>query len=125
MNGPAIQSSRFLRIVCEPVGLDCVGLRKTTEGANFCWVEEAMRRIILTTAATLAILAAGSITNRADAMTVAMPAGIAKAIDGSSLAQDVAYVCRRVWRCGPWGCGWRRHCWWTGPRYYRGYGYRY
>ena len=32
-------------------------------------------------------------------MTVAMPAGIAKAID--SLAQDVAYVCRRVWRCGP------------------------
>lgn len=31
-------------------------------------------------------------------MTVAMPAGIAKAIDGSSLAQEVAYVCRRVWR---------------------------
>lgn len=53
-------------------------------------------------------------------MTVAMPAGIAKAID--SLAQDVAYVCRRVWRCGPWGYGWRRACWWTGPRYYR---YRY
>jgi hypothetical protein len=124
MNGPAIQSSRFLRIVCEPVGLDYVGLRKTTEGANFYWVEEAMRRIVLTTAATLAILAAGSITNRADAMTVAMPAGIAKAIDGSSLAQDVAYICRRVWRCGPWGCGWRRHCWWTGPRYYR-YRYRY
>jgi hypothetical protein len=48
-------------------------------------------------------------------MTVAMPAGIAKAID--SLAQDVAYVCRRVWRCGPWSCGWRRACWWTGPRY--------
>ena len=97
-------------------------MRKTTEGANLYWVEEAMRRIVLTTAATLAILAAGSITNRADAMTVAMPAGIAKAIDGSSLAQDVAYVCRRVWRCGPWGCGWRRVCWWTGPRYYR---YRY
>ena len=80
-----------------------------------------MRRICTyETAATLAILAAGSITNRADAKTVAMPAGIAKAID--SLAQDVAYVCRRVWRCGPWGCGWRRACWWTGPRYYR---YRY
>ena len=82
-----------------------------------------MRRIVLTTAATLAILAAGSITNRADAMTVAMPAGIAKAIDRSSLAQDVAYVCRRVWRCGPWGCGWRRVCWWTGPRYHRYYRY--
>jgi len=87
-------------------------------------VEEAMRRIVLTTAATLAILAAGSIANRAEAMTVAVPAGIATAIDGTNLAQDIAYVCRRVWRCGPWGCGWRRHCWWTGPRYYR-YRYRY
>jgi len=64
-----------------------------------------MRRIVLTTAATLAILATVSITDRADAMTVAMPAGIAKAIDGSNLAHDVAYVCRRVWRCGPWRCG--------------------
>ena len=45
-----------------------------------------MRRIVLTTAATLAILAAGSITNRADAMTVPMPTGIAKAIDGTNLA---------------------------------------
>ena len=82
-----------------------------------------MRRIVLMTAATLAILAAGSITNRADAMTVAVPASIAKTIYRSNLAQDVAYVCRRVWRCGgPWGCGWRRVCWWTGPRYYR---YRY
>jgi hypothetical protein len=59
MNGTAIQSSRFLRIVCEPVGLDCVKSRKTTEGANFYWVEKAMRRIVLATAATLAILAAG------------------------------------------------------------------
>jgi len=86
-------------------------------------VEDEMRRIVLTTAATLAILAAGSTTNRADAMTVPMPAGIATAIDGTNLAQDVAYVCRRVWRCGPWGCGWRRHCWWTDPRHR--YRYRY
>jgi hypothetical protein len=83
-----------------------------------------MRRIVLTTAATLAIIAAAS-TNRADAMTAPMPAGIAKAIDGTNLAQDVAYICRRVWRCGPWGCGWRRHCWWTGPRYPYAYRYRY
>ena len=40
-----------MRIVCEPVGLDSVGLRKTTEGASFYWVEEAMRRIVLTIAA--------------------------------------------------------------------------
>jgi hypothetical protein len=87
-----------------------------------------MRRIVLTTVAALALLAAGSITNRADAMTAPMPAGIAKAIDGANLAQDVAYVCRRAWRCGPWGCGWHRHCWWSGPRYpyrYGYYGYRY
>jgi hypothetical protein len=98
-------------------------LRKTTEGAKLYWEEEAMRRIVLTTAATLAILAAGSMTNRADAMTVGVPAGIAKAIDGTNLVQDAAYVCRRVWRCGPWGCGWRRVCWWTGPRHYRYYRY--
>jgi hypothetical protein len=84
-----------------------------------------MRRIVLTTAATLAILAAGSITNRADAMPVPMPAGIAKAIEGTNLAEDVAYVCRRVWRCGSWGCGWRRRCWWSGPRYPYPYRYRY
>ena len=35
MNGPAIQSSRFLRIVCEPVGLDYVGLRKDYGGGEF------------------------------------------------------------------------------------------
>jgi hypothetical protein len=32
-----------------------------------------MRRIVLTTAATLAILATGSTTNRADAMAVPVP----------------------------------------------------
>jgi hypothetical protein len=110
-------------LFASPLGLTAFALRKTAEGANFYWVEEAMRRIVLTTAATLAILAAGSITNRADAVTVAMPAGIAKAIEENSLVQDVAYVCRRAWRCGPWGCGWRRVCWWTGPRYYRYYRY--
>ncbi len=84
-----------------------------------------MRRTILASTATLAILAAGCLaSNRADAMTVAMPAGITNAIDGTNLAQDIAYVCRRVWRCGPWGCGWRRVCWWTEPRYHR-YRYRY
>jgi hypothetical protein len=94
------------------------------EGAKFTyWLEEAMRRFVLTTAATLAILAAGSITNRADAMTAAVPAGVVKAIEGTNLAQDIAYVCRRVWRCGPYSCGWRRVCWRTGSRYYRYYRY--
>jgi len=84
-----------------------------------------MRRIVLATAATLALLAAGSLApSRAEAMPVSSPAGIAAAVDAAGLAQDVAYVCRRVWRCGPYGCGWRRHCYYTGPRYYRGPYYR-
>ena len=73
-----------------------------------------MRRTVLATAATLAILAVGSLVpNRAEAMTVTTPIGIQAAIDGTNLVQDVA--CRRVWRCGPYGCGWRRVCWRAAP----------
>lgn len=83
-----------------------------------------MRRFILTVAAAVTLLAAGSLVpGRADAMTVSTPAGIAAAMDSTSLAQDVAYYCRRVWRCGPYGCGWRRFCGWSGPRYYGRPGY--
>ena len=33
-----------------------------------------------------------------------------------SAIEQVAYICRPVWRCGPWGCGWRRACFWRpGP----------
>jgi len=83
-----------------------------------------MRRIVLATAATLAILAVSFVPNRAEAMTVTTPAGILAAVNGSSVVQEVAYVCRRLWRCGPGGlCGWRRACWWTGGGpYYYGYG---
>src|SRR6476619_1036643 len=89
-------------------------------------MENAMRRIVLATAATLAILAAGSITpNRAEAMTVTTPSGIQNAINENSLLQDVQVGCRRVWRCGPYGCGWRRVCWddpYSHPgTYYHGY----
>lgn len=54
------------------------------------------------------------------AMTPAS-AGLAAAIDDANPVQPVDYVCRRVHRCGPYGCGWRRVCFETGPRYY---GYR-
>jgi len=74
-----------------------------------------MRRIILSTAATLALLTAGTfLPGRADAMTRAAPAGMQAAVGGSDLVQDVDYICRRVWRCGYYGCGWRRACYWTG-----------
>lgn len=82
-----------------------------------------MRRTILATAATFAILAAGSLfPNRAEAMTVTTPTGIRAAIQDSNLVQDIA--CRRVWRCGPHGCAWRRVCW-GGPSYYGGGPYYY
>jgi hypothetical protein len=77
-----------------------------------------MRRIVLATAATLALLVAGSFApNRAEAITVTTPTGLAAALEGSNLAHDVAYV-------------WRRVCWWTGggAYYYGGgpyYGRRY
>jgi hypothetical protein len=83
-----------------------------------------MRRIVLATAATLAILTAGSLApNRAEAMTVTTPAALQAAIDGTSVVQDVA--CRRVWRCGPYGCAWRRVCWAPRPSYYGGGPYYY
>jgi len=84
-----------------------------------------MRRTILAAAATLAVLAGAALTPQsAEAMTLPAPAGIAAAVQENTLAQDVAYVCRRVWRCGPYGCGWRRSCYYTRPyRYSRPYPY--
>lgn len=94
-----------------------------------------MRRFFLGLAAALTLMAAGSLApDRAEAMTIPAPAGIQAAIDHTSLAQDVAYRCRRVWRCGPYGCGWRRVCVRSGPYYgyygrpyhrHRYYGHRY
>jgi len=81
-----------------------------------------MRRIVLATAATLIILAVGSLVpNRAEAIAVTPPAGIQAAVNATNPVQDVAVVCERRWRCGPYGCGWRRVCWRTAPYYY-GYG---
>jgi hypothetical protein len=87
-----------------------------------------MRRTMLVAAATLALAAGAFLPGRAEAMTIAAPVGMQAAI-GGSLAEDIAYVCQPVWRCGYYGCGWRRACWWTGggpywgPRPYRRYGY--
>jgi hypothetical protein len=78
-----------------------------------------MRRIVLATAVTLALLTAAAFNpGRAEAMALSTPAGIQAAIDDTSLAKDVAYICNRVWRCGYYGCGWRRACYWTGGRYW-------
>lgn len=67
------------------------------------------------------------VPNRAEATTVTTPIGIQAAIDGTNLVQDIALVCQRRWRCGPYGCGWGRVCWRTapGPYYYGGGPYYY
>jgi len=76
-----------------------------------------MRRTLFALAATVAVLSAASLApSTANAMAISTPAAVAAAVDDTNLAQDVAYVCRRVWRCGPYGCGWRRNCFWTGGR---------
>jgi hypothetical protein len=86
-----------------------------------------MRRLIVTNVVLTVISVTGLfVIPSAQAMTAPIPVGLAAVIDKASPAEDVAYVCRRVQRCGPYGCGWRRECWDTGPGYGGGYyrGYR-
>ncbi|MBI3435615.1 MAG: hypothetical protein HY056_11140 [Proteobacteria bacterium] len=84
-----------------------------------------MRRFLLTLAAIAALMAVGPLNaQRADAMPLPTPSGLLAAIEGVDLAQDVAYVCRRVWRCNHYGCGWRQSCYWRPNRHYRPHRYR-
>ena len=47
--------------------------------------------------------------SRAEAMTIPAPVGLRATLDESAVVQDVHYNCRRVWRCGYDGCGWRAY----------------
>jgi hypothetical protein len=59
-------------------------------------------------------LAATPLTSKpVHAMALPAPAGMNAAADALSDTHQVA--CRLVWRCGYYGCGWRRVCW--APRY--------
>ena len=74
-----------------------------------------MRRSMVTMGAVFALsMAATFAPSQANAMTMTAPVGMQAAID-DGLVQDAAYVCQPVWRCGYYGCGWRRACWWGGP----------
>ena len=78
-----------------------------------------MRRIALAAIAASALFATGIMAPQtAAAAPLAAPLS---AIGNTGLLQDVAYNCQPIWRCGRYGCGWRRVCYWT-PGYY---GYRY
>jgi hypothetical protein len=77
-----------------------------------------MRRYIVAAATALTVATAGSfVPGQAEALPVSAPAALPSAVDSHGLVQDVAYVCRRVRTCGPYGCHWRRACYRTGPRY--------
>ncbi|MGA7345887.1 MAG: hypothetical protein WBY01_10035, partial [Pseudolabrys sp.] len=55
--------------------------------------------------AAIAMLAAGSLaSNRAEAMMATASSGLNAAVEDNNLLQDVQVACRRVWRCGPYGC---------------------
>ena len=91
-----------------------------------------MRKTLVTIAAAMAIVAAGSlIPHRAQAMDLSV--GIGSAIGETDFATRINYDCRRVWRCGPFGCGFRSACGWRpgfgdyGNAYnsYRPWRYRY
>jgi hypothetical protein len=74
-----------------------------------------MRKIIITcVGAAVLFMAIAFIPPLAQAMTIAVPAGLGKAAAAADLTENVALVCRGGWR-------WRR-CWWIRP-YYRPYAY--
>jgi len=77
-----------------------------------------MRRIAITcVGATALFMTTNFAPSSSQAMTIATPAGLNKAIQETKLTEDVAYVCRGWW--------WRRCAWVPGPywgaRYYRPY----
>ena len=73
-----------------------------------------MRRILLGTAATVAIISAAVLfSGSANAVTQTAPFAVREAADTANLKQDVRWVCRYNY----YG---RRHCWWApGWRHHR------
>ena len=82
-----------------------------------------MRRLIASGVFAAVSLAASFGLSSAQAMTAPAPVGLAAAVHELNQIEEVAVVCRRVWQCGPYGCGWRRQCWDNGYGYGGGYGY--
>jgi hypothetical protein len=75
----------------------------------------------------VALMAVGGLTlaTRAEALPLQGAPAIGTAANQGDIRQDVRYVCRRVWRCGRFSCGWRRACYWTPGPYAYAYPYAY
>lgn len=81
-----------------------------------------MRRLMMTVIVLAVVFLSGLLANSgAQAMMAPVAAGLAPAIEQANPVEDVQYVCRRVRRCGPAGCFWRRECADYGGGYYGGY----
>jgi hypothetical protein len=72
-----------------------------------------MRKTLVTIAAAMAVVAAGSLVpDRAQA--TGLTVGIGSGFGEVDIATRVHYDCPRVWRCGPFGCDFRSACGWNG-----------
>src|SRR5437763_9628397 len=78
--------------------------------------EDKMRKLLLTIAAAVALLAPGGSTDRANAITVGTPAGLRTAIDTVALTDQAHWRrgwgyrhVRFAWR--PHRLAWRYRCW--------------
>ena len=81
-----------------------------------------MKKLFLSSAAGVVFAVTGFFAaSAAQAMTTPLPSRAIAAIQDASPVQNVELVCRRVRRCGPYGCAWRRQCWEAGPGYRGGY----
>jgi hypothetical protein len=85
-----------------------------------------MRKSFVTVGAAAAFAAAAFLMpSAAPAAPLNGAAAIGSAIGDADVASDVAYTCWRVWRCGPFGCGFRSACGWRpGFAYGRPFVYR-
>lgn len=55
----------------------------------------------------------------ANAMNLPAAASLNALPHSMNVVTDAAYICRRVWRCSYYGCGWHQRCWWRHGPYYR------
>src|SRR5215475_1327302 len=70
--------------------------------------EMRMRKSLAVVAAALTMVAAASfVPQGAQATPLSPAAGLAVAADAAVIATPAYGACWRVWRCGPFGCGFR------------------
>jgi hypothetical protein len=88
-------------------------------------MEQTMPSLKMGTLVALLVVGGLFMASRAGALPLQGAAAIGFAAQNADLRQDATYVCRRAWRCGSQGCGWRRSCYWTPGPFAQAYPYAY